>query len=96
LKNRNALILAFGLLLVFAIVGRSWRRNGDNENGDLDLEFSSEDLDKLGDQLSELEFEDLEGLEASTSLNFTSIDLDNLEEALQALSFEDLEGLSEN
>ena len=95
MKNRNTLILLFGLIVVFAVVGRSWRRN-DEPNEDLDLQFSSEDLDKLGDQLSELEFEDLEGLEASTSLNFTSIDLDNLEEALQSLSFVDLEGLSED
>ena len=95
MKNRNSLILLFGLLIVFAVVGRSWRRN-DKPNEELDLQFSSEDLDKLGDQLSEMEFEDLEGLEGSASLNFTSIDLDDLEEALQGLSFEDLEGLSEN
>lgn len=96
MNKRNTLILFVGIVLVTILIGGARRRGEDKTGDQLDLDFTSGDLDVLGDELSGLEYDDLEGLEASGSLNFTSIDLDTLEDALQALSYEDLQGLSEN
>lgn len=96
MNKRNTLILFVCLVLVTILIGGIRRRGEDKQGEELDLDFTSDDLDQLGNELSGLEYDDLEGLEASGSLDFTSSDLDNLEAALNALSYEDLQGLSEN
>ena len=96
MNKRNTLILFAGIVLVAILIGGARRRSEDKPDNELDLGFTSDELDELGDELSGLEYDDLEGLEASGSLDFTSIDLDGLENALQGLSYEDLQGLSDN
>jgi hypothetical protein len=94
-KTRNTVILFAGLLFVLVLVGGS-RRRADNSETETSLDVSIADLDLLEEQISGMEFEDLEGIDVNTTISFTTMDLDNLEEALEGLSFEDLEGLTEN
>jgi hypothetical protein len=81
---------------VLVVVGGSRRQDDVDQNEELDIEFSIDELELLEEQIAGLEFEDLEGLDTNSTLSLSSMDLDSLEQALQDLSFEDLEGLTEN
>jgi hypothetical protein len=88
-------ILVVLVLLLVIIIGRPRLNKGDKPD-DLDLRITIEDLDKLKKQISELEFEDIENLNVTTTLDFSSMNLDSLEAALQALSYDNLEGFIED
>jgi hypothetical protein len=95
MKNRAIMVIG-ALLIIIAAVVIARKPNVGIDNNEISLNFSGEDLKRLEDQISVLEYDDLEGLNISTSLDFSSIDLDELGNALESLSFEDLEGLIEN
>lgn len=65
---------------------------------EINIPFTEQELNKLGNALENLEFDDLEGLTVDdfSIISFKEADLDSLEQALQGLEFEDLGGLSEN
>jgi hypothetical protein len=67
-----------------------------NKLGTPEMPFTEAQLDALGTQIENLEFDDLEGLppDASTPFSFTAEDLDQLEAAINGLEFENLEGLT--
>ena len=95
MNKKNILIICI-LLAIIAVVGIAKKPNNEEVSDEPSFSFTDEDLEKLDIQISELEFEDLEGLNASETLDFSINDLNNLEDSLESLSFEDLEGLQEN
>jgi hypothetical protein len=90
-------LIVIGLLLILVVfVGAKRQVNEITE--EIDVPFTEEELNSLGNALENLEFDDLGGLTGDdfSSLSFDEADLDSLEQALQGLEYEDLGGLTEN
>lgn len=93
LSKRNS-IIAIGILVILAVSISASRRKQDAPG--LELGFSEDDLEVLGDSIEGLEYDDLEGISGEEDLGISEDDLDSLEDELNNLDFEDLEGLSDN
>lgn len=95
-RRNTAIILGLVLIVVVAIgVSRGPKKELVEE---VDVSFSENELDILGESIESLEFEDLVGLSGSAimEVEISEEDLDILGEAIEGLEFEDLGGLTEN
>ena len=95
MPDKKATVSIIVIILILIIGVGATRRNKPTEQK-VDLPFTENELDALGNKINSLEIEDIQGLnpDNSTIISFTLNELDNLGSSIENLDFEDLEGLS--